>query len=244
MKNLLYLMLLSVVILVLSACTDDDGVEEDTSTVDGDDANSEETAGGDLTVAIPSDVVSLDPHGSNDDPSEQLRDVVYEGLLTQDENLEIVGQLAEDWEQVDEVTWEFTLREDVTFHDGSEFNAEVVKANIDRIQDPAVASPREFLLEMIEEVEIINDHSIRLVTEYPYAPLLSNLTHGAGKFISKDSIDEDYENALSESDEDITLEEYYEAREAGGPEFEDIANSISSDTGTIVEQNPVGTGYL
>lgn len=244
MKKVFYFMLISLIILALAACTDDGNVEEEASGTEGDDANSEEAGGGDLTVAIPSDVVSLDPHGSNDDPSEQLRDVVYEGLLTQDENLEIVGQLAEEWEQIDEVTWEFTLREDVTFHDGSEFNAEVVEANIDRIQDPAVASPREFLLEMIEEVEIIDDYTIRLVTEYPYAPLLSNLTHGAGKFISKDLIDEDYENAISESDESITLEEYYEARGTGGDEFEDMANSISSGTGTIVEQNPVGTGYF
>lgn len=243
MKNLYYLMLLGLVVLALTGCTDDDNVEEETGGAEGNGADSEET-GGDLTVAIPSDVVSLDPHGSNDDPSEQLRDVVYEGLLTQDEDLEIVGQLAEEWEQVDELTWEFTLREDVTFHDGSEFNAEVVKANIDRIQDPAVASPREFLLEMVENVEIIDEHSIRLVTEYPYAPLLSNLTHGAGKFISRDLIDEDYENALSESGVDITLDEYYEMRETGGGMFEDTASSISSETGTIIEQNPVGTGYL
>lgn len=140
MKNLYYLMLLGLVVLALTGCTDDDNVEEETGGAEGNGADSEET-GGDLTVAIPSDVVSLDPHGSNDDPSEQLRDVVYEGLLTQDEDLEIVGQLAEEWEQVDELTWEFTLREDVTFHDGSEFNAEVVKANIDRIQDPAVLHP-------------------------------------------------------------------------------------------------------
>lgn len=241
MKNFYQLIFVMMLAMVLAACTDDESVEEEAS---GTGESVGEEGGGDLTVATPSDAVSLDPHGSNDDPSEQLRDVVYEGLLTQDENLEITEALAEEWEQVDDVTWEFRLREGVTFHDGSEFNAQVVEANIDRIQDPAVASPREFLLDMIEEVEIIDDHTIRLVTEYPFAPLLSNLTHGAGKMISKDLIDEDYENALAEAEEGVTLEDYYELREAGGDDFEVIADSISSGTGTVIEQNPVGTNYL
>lgn len=241
MKNFYQLIFVMMLAMVLAACTDDESVEEEAS---GTGESVGEEGGGDLTVATPSDAVSLDPHGSNDDPSEQLRDVVYEGLLTQDENLEITEALAEEWEQVDDVTWEFRLREGVTFHDGSEFNAQVVEANIDRIQDPAVASPREFLLDMIEEVEIIDDHTIRLVTEYPFAPLLSNLTHGAGKMISKDLIDEDYENALAEAEEGVTLEDYYELREAGGDDFEEIADSISSGTGTVIEQNPVGTNYL
>lgn len=241
MKNFYQLIFVMMLAMVLAACTDDESVEEEAS---GTRESVGEEGGGDLTVATPSDAVSLDPHGSNDDPSEQLRDVVYEGLLTQDENLEITEALAEEWEQVDDVTWEFRLREGVTFHDGSEFNAQVVEANIDRIQDPAVASPREFLLDMIEEVEIIDDHTIRLVTEYPFAPLLSNLTHGAGKMISKDLIDEDYENALAEAEEGVTLEDYYELREAGGDDFEVIADSISSGTGTVIEQNPVGTNYL
>ena len=242
MKHIFRMMLFTLLMVVLSACANDD-LEEETA-ADGEDTNNSQEGGGDLTVAIPSDVVSLDPHGSNDDPSEQLRDVVYEGLLTQDDNLEITEALAVEWEQIDEVTWEFELRENVTFHDGSTFDAYVVKANIDRIQDPALASPRAFLLDMIEEVEIIDDYNIRLITEYPFAPLLSNLTHGAGKMISSELIDEDYENALSEAGEETTLEEYYELRESGGDEFTAVSDAISSYTGMIVEQQPSGTNYL
>src|SRR5690625_1194232 len=229
MKYLYQLILIMSLSMVLAACTDDTGVEEA-----ADSGREAEAEGGDLTVAVPSDVVSLDPHGSNDDPSEQLRDVVYEGLLTQNENLEITEALAEAWEQIDDVTWEFKLRGGVEFHDGSAFNAEVVAANIARIQDPAVASPRAFLLAMIEEVETSDEHTVRLVTEDPFAPLLSNLTHGAGKMISKDLIDEDYENALTEAESDVTLEEYYELREAGGDEFTEVADAISSETGAMV----------
>ncbi len=239
MKKFSFIALLGVLILILAACTDDSNVEEEAT-------EGEETAaeGGTLTLALPSDAVSMDPHGSNDVPSEQIRDTIYEPLLTQDENFEIVPVLAEEYEQIDDTTWEFKLREGVTFHDGSEFNAEVVKANIERVKDIAKASPRSFLLDMVSEVNIIDDYTVELVTEYPFAPLANNLTHGAGKMISKDLIDADYQQALDEAGSDLSLDEYYELRDAGGSEHEDVANEISAYVGQLVESEPVGTNYF
>ena len=239
MKRFSFMALLGVLILILAACTDDSNVEEETT--EGEGAAAE---GGTLTLAMPSDAVSMDPHGSNDVPSEQIRDTIYEPLLTQDENFEIVPVLAEEYEQIDDTTWEFKLREGVTFHDGSEFNAEVVKANIERVKDVAKASPRAFLLDMVSEVNIIDDYTVELVTEYPFAPLANNLTHGAGKMISKDLIDADYQQALDEAGSDLTLEEYYELRTEGGGEHEAVANEISSFVGQLVESEPVGTNYF
>ncbi|MFC3419000.1 glutathione ABC transporter substrate-binding protein [Salinicoccus hispanicus] len=239
MKKFSYYILLTLVIVVLAACTDDSEVETDNS------AGAEsDTASGDIVLSLPSDAVSLDPHGSNDSPSEKVRSHVFEGLVAQDENLEIVPELATDWEQVDDTTWRFTLRDDVTFHDGSPFNAEVAKANLDRLLDPSRSSTRAFVLEMIEEVNAVDEQTLEIVTEYPFAPLPGHLTHGAGNIISKELIDEDYQYALDEAGVDMTLEEYYELREAGGDEHEAVAQDISEFTGTIVEQNPVGTGYL
>ena len=240
MNKFSFISLLGVLILILAACTDDSDVKEEAT--EGEEAAAQE--GGTLTLAIPSDAVSMDPHGSNDVPSEQIRDTIYEPLLTQDENFEIVPVLAEEYEQVDDTTWKFKLREGVTFHDGSEFNAEVVKANIERIQDVAKASPRSFLLDMVTEVNVIDDYNIELVTEYPFAPLANNLTHGAGKMISKDLIDADYQQALDEAGSDLTLEEYYELRSEGGDEHEAVANEISSFVGQLVETEPVGTNYF
>ncbi|WP_342388459.1 glutathione ABC transporter substrate-binding protein [Salinicoccus bachuensis] len=240
MKNFWKLMLLSVFVLVLAACTDDSEVEPE----GGAEGESSSSEGGEMVLAFPSDAVSMDPHGSNDVPSEQVRDTMYEGLVTQDENLEIVPVLASEWEQTSDTTWEFTLQEGVTFHDGSEFNAEVVEANFDRLLDTATASPRSFLLEMVTEVNVVDDYTVELVTEFPFSPLLNNLTHGAGKMISKDLIDEDYQNAIDEAGLDMTLEEYYELREEGGDEYEEAANAIGGAIGTVVEQNPVGTNYL
>ena len=131
----------------------------------------------------------------------------------------------------------------MTFHDGSEFNAEAVKANLERVQDSAVASPRLNLFEMIEEVNVIDDHTVEIVTEYPFAPLLSHLTHDGAGMISKEVIDEDYEEALENSNSEYTVDEYYELREEGSDEFESIADEISGDVGTVIDQKPVGTNY-
>ncbi len=262
-KKLLWLFaLLLGSMLVLAACagdgeTDDSDSESDSGTedtgseeeTDSEDSEGEEASGGeggdDIVIAVSSDLVSLDPHIENDVPSSNVRDNIYETLVEQDENMEIVEGLATEWEQTDDTTWVFTLREGVKFHDGSDFTAEDVKANLDRVLDPAVASPRAFLYEMVTEVNVLGDYEIEIKTEYPFAPLLSHLAHDAGGILSKDVIDADYENAISEAGLDMTLEEFYEEREAGGDEYADgTAAELAEYTGIHSGQNPIGTGYF
>ena len=203
----------------------------------------EESTRNDLTLAMPADVVSLDPHGTNDTPSEQVRHLIYEGLVKQDENLDLQPSLATEWEQVDDLTWNFKLKEGVTFHDGSDMTAEDVKASFDRILDPAVASPRAYLLEMIDEIKIVSDYEVEITTRYPFSPFANNLTHGAGRIISKDLIDKDYQNAIDKTGTDVTLEDYYKEREAGGKKFEELASKIGGEVGTLLETEPSGTNY-
>lgn len=58
---------------------------------------------------------------------------VGENLVTIDENLEIVPEIAESWEMVNETTWKFRIREGVTFHNGEACDAEAVKASFERV---------------------------------------------------------------------------------------------------------------
>ncbi len=203
--------------MVLAACAGGGGDEtEGTGGSEGGDAPEQEAvAGGDLVIAVMSDASSLDPHGSNDVPSSVVQENIFETLVNRDENNEIVPGLAETWEQVDETTWTFQLREGISFHDGEAFNAEAVKANLDRIRDEEVASPRFFLYEMVTEVNAIDEYEVEIKTEYPFSPLLAHLSHNGGGMISPASIAEDYE-----------------ALEGG------------ADPGSVVSENPVGTGYF
>src|SRR5699024_8263696 len=136
--------------------------------------------------------VSLDPAGSNDVTSSDVQQNIYESLTKQDENREVQPSLATEWEAVEDDVWEFKLREGVKFHDGTDFNAEVVKANIERILDDEVASPRKFLYEMITDIEVVDDYTVRFTTEYPFAPLPAHLAHNGGGMVSIDVIEEDY----------------------------------------------------
>ncbi|MBU9723581.1 MULTISPECIES: glutathione ABC transporter substrate-binding protein [Bacillaceae] len=246
--------------LVLSACAGDGEVETDSDDADtgteteetdsGDDGDSEgdeaavDTDDNHLIIAVSSDLVSLDPHGNNDVPSSNVRSNIYETLVKQDENMEIVEGLAEAWEPVGDNSWKFTLREGVQFHDGSEFTAEVVKANLERILDPAIGSPRSFLYDMLSEVTVESDYEVVITTEYPFAPLLAHLAHDAGGMLSLEVIEEDYTQAIAEAGLDLSLEDYYELRAAGGDDFEEVVSEIAEYAGLYVAQNPVGTGYF
>lgn len=225
--------------LTLAACTDDSNVGQVVAGVE-----QNEGTGGDFIASYASDTSSLDPAGQNDLPSDQRRDVLYEGLFDVDENLEPVMTLASDFEQVDSTTWEFTLRDDVKFHDGTDFNAEAFKASIARIIDPAVASSRANIFEMISEINVIDEHKVEVVTAYPFTALPNYLAHDAGGIVSKAVVDEDYQNALDEAGLDLSAEEYYELRAAGGEAYDEIKNDVGQHAGAVIEQKPVGTGYM
>ncbi|PYZ99061.1 glutathione ABC transporter substrate-binding protein [Alteribacter lacisalsi] len=190
-----------------------DGGEE-TGEEDDEEAGGEE--GGDLVIGVLSDINSLDPHTSNDVPSGQMQTQIYETLTKFDENMELEPYLAESWEDVEEDVWRFELVEGVTFHDGSEFNAEVVEANIERILDEEIGSPRAILFDVIEEITVVDDYTIEFRTEVPFAPLPSHFAHYASSIISKESIEGDY--AAMEDD--------------------------GAQPGEYINDNPYGTGFF
>ncbi len=152
-------------LLALAACASEPSSESngENETV----GNTTGDAGGDLVVAVVSDATSLDPHISSDVPSGNIQSNIYETLVKYNSDMELEPLLATKWEALEDNVWEFTLQEDVYFHDGTEFNAEVVKANIERILDEDVASPRAILFEIVEEVIVVDEHTVQFVTEEP-----------------------------------------------------------------------------
>jgi peptide/nickel transport system substrate-binding protein len=83
--------------------------------------------------------------------------------------------LAESWENIDETTWEFTLREGVTFHNGQPFTGADVKASVE-LATGATAEETSRASEFVPTtVEVVDDSTVRLVTATPFAPLLAGL---------------------------------------------------------------------
>lgn len=174
----------------------DNGAAEnnDEENEEGDGEVEELSEGNDLIIAAGSDITSLDPHTTSDVPSGNVQINLFESLTKTDENFELQPHLAESWEDVEEDVWEFTLREDVTFSDGEAFNAEAVEANLERLMDPDVASPRAGLFEIIEEIEVVDEYTIRLHTEMPFSALPAHLSTYPSSMVSPALIEEDYAN--------------------------------------------------
>src|SRR5699024_1513508 len=164
--------------------------------------------------------------GSNDVPSSNVQENIYETLTVLDEDQQIQPGLAEDWDEVDDTTWDFFLREGVKFHDGEDLTAEAVKDNFDRLKDPKIASPRAFLLDQVTEVEVVDDLTVRLHLEYAYAPLLANLAHNGAGIMSPKIIEEDYAQLVDSDGNDNNNNE-------------EIAEG---DPDAYINQNPAGTG--
>jgi len=117
---------------------------------------------------------------------------VYDGLVRyKDGTLEVEPALATDWSIADDGTeYTFTLREGVTFHDGSAFDAAAVKFNFDRMLDEAHPFhdtgpfPLAFFFSAIDTVDVLDPQTVRFTLNSPYAPFLSNLAYPTGLIVS------------------------------------------------------------
>lgn len=147
-----------------------------------DDDPAEATSGGTLTIGRPSDAVALDPKVETTSPGNWVMSNIYETLVVFTQDSEFIPGLAESWEQVDESTWQFTLRQGVTFHDGTDFTGEAVKVSIDRQKDPDNPGRSASNLAPITEIRVVDDQTVDVVTDGPYGPLLHilSLVYAAG----------------------------------------------------------------
>ncbi len=122
---------------------------------------------------------TFDPQiGSSSELGIPLRSV-YDTLVYRDpQTLDFVPGLATSWTiSQDGLTYTFALRQGVTFHDGTPFNAQAVAANLDRIANPMTGSQKAlFLLGPYTGYEIVDDYTIRLQLSEPYSPLLDSLS--------------------------------------------------------------------
>ncbi len=120
----------------------------------------------------------LDPHVGGNYPQALISTQFLEALVSRDEAGEIIPWLATEWStSEDQLTWEFSLRPDVTFTDGTAFTAESVKASIEHVQDPDTGSSTGYLaMEKVDEVEVVDDLTARFHLSEPDSALLESLS--------------------------------------------------------------------
>lgn len=124
-----------------------------------------------LKIAYATNYESLDPVLSN--PETRARTLnIYEALVKTDRNLQAQPALALSWGRLDDVTWEFNLRPNVKFHDGSIFESGDVISSFNR----ALNNPNSDLkdkLNTISKIEKIDDLTLKISTKDP-DPILVN----------------------------------------------------------------------
>jgi peptide/nickel transport system substrate-binding protein len=128
-----------------------------------------------LTVDLPSDAATLDPHLQWDTDSYTIYRNIYDNLVTRDSSGKIVPQVASAWRYIDDNTIEFTIRGDISFHDGSKLTAEDVAFSVKRIIDPALKSPQLSQFNSIVSAEAQGGDKVVLKTKAPYPALLAQL---------------------------------------------------------------------
>jgi peptide/nickel transport system substrate-binding protein len=168
-RSLPLLALASAGALLLAGCTAGGDASDDGSPVDG----------GTLTYATgDAEPTCLDPHVGGNYPQALVSTQYLESLVSKDADGEIVPWLADSWEESDDgLSWTFTLRDGVSFTDGTPFDAAAVAANVAHLQDPETLSSTGYLaLQKVTGVEAVNAQTARFDLSEPDSALLESLT--------------------------------------------------------------------
>jgi peptide/nickel transport system substrate-binding protein len=145
-------------------------------------------AAGTLRIGMQDDPDALDPAQGGTFAGRIVFASLCDKLIDLGGKLDFVPQLATGWSwSADSRTLTLSLREGVQFQDGSPFDAEAVKANLERYRSAAY-SLRRAELKPVTAVEVVDPHTVRLVLSQPYAPLVAVLSDRAGMMAAPKSI--------------------------------------------------------
>ncbi|WP_090553645.1 glutathione ABC transporter substrate-binding protein [Natronincola ferrireducens] len=142
-----------------------------------------------LIIAQRSDAVVLDPHANNDQASSRVMRQIYSTLVNQNEDMELQPGLAESWEAIDELTFEFKLRQGVKFHNGEELTADDVAFTLKRALGSSHVSHIVGAINP-DGIVVIDPYTIRIATNEPFAPLLAHLAHTATGILNEKAVTE------------------------------------------------------
>ncbi|TQR09650.1 ABC transporter substrate-binding protein [Psychrobacillus soli] len=156
--------------LILSACTASTAGEEKESDGNVKDGLLESES---VVIGVAAEPTTLMGSTQPAAPTYSIIHNIYDNLIEYDGKGTFLPRLAIEWKSIDELTWEFKLREGVTFHNGAPFNAESVKYTVEYLMNPdnkSLYSGR--WTDLIKEIKIIDEHTIQFITNKPKANFL------------------------------------------------------------------------
>lgn len=166
------------------------------------------------------DVVTMGPHTGWSTDALMIVRVCYERLVRlQGSTMNLEGELAEDWSvPADGLTYTFSLRENVTFDDGSPFNATAVKKSFERLLGIGQQS-QNFLA--LKEISIVDQNTVKFTLNYAFAPFINALATmqasiiniNARAYYNNTMADQLLDNATREQDVNRRMDLYHQAAE-------------------------------
>ena len=139
----------------------------------------------DAVIAVGSSFTTLDPYDANDTLSQAVAKSFYQGLFGFDKEMKLVNVLAESYQaSPDGLTWTIKLRSGIKFQDGTDFNAEAVKVNLDRASDENNHLKRYNLFKHIATTEAIDPATVKITLRQPFSAFINILAHPAAAMIS------------------------------------------------------------
>ena len=132
-----------------------------------------------VVVAFAAEPRTLLPNTIVDLTTNNMVEHMYDRLVDRDpKTYKPIPMLATSWRVVDNTTWEFSLRSGVKFHNGEPFDAQSVKATVAYLKDPANKTHYAPLWALVKEVQIVDSHTVRFITEKPWPGLIDRISLG------------------------------------------------------------------
>jgi len=146
-----------------------------------------------LTIGVDQEAVGIDPNIVTAFSSHRRIDLLYNKLVRIDDNMSIVPDLAESWENPDNVTYIFHLRKGVKFHNGREMTAEDVQYSLNRVLDKTTASPGRSYIASLKSIDVVDRYTVKLTRTSPLPSLLDGLAANNLSIVAKEVVEAEKE---------------------------------------------------
>jgi peptide/nickel transport system substrate-binding protein len=146
-------------------------------------------SGGTLIVGKAQEAVGLDPALVTASSSFMIIQQVYNQLIDLDDDYAPIPELAESWENPDDTTFVFHLRQGVKFHNGRELVADDVKYSFERITDPDVGSPWATQLELVDSIETPDDYTVEIKLKEPFGAFMPTIASAWAAIVPQEEVE-------------------------------------------------------
>lgn len=147
-----------------------------------------------INIAVDREPATLNPGGVSSNVNEIIMRNVLDTLLKFDENAIPQANLATEWEAIDDLTWQFKLRDDVNFTNGEHFTAKDVVYSINRLANTTTGASALTYIDL-SGVEAVDDYTVNIKTTKPYAFLEAQLCQAVMCIVNEKAITEMGEDA-------------------------------------------------